>query len=52
MRLMTAVPLIFAVSLSAHALSLPEAIQGALNMHPEIRADINARLAAEETWRR
>lgn len=48
MRLIAAVPMIFAVSLSAHALSLPEAIQGALNMHPEIRADINARLAAEE----
>lgn len=48
MRLIAAVPLVFAVSLSAHALSLPEAMQSALNVHPEIRADINARLAAEE----
>src|SRR5690606_39963264 len=48
MRLIAAVPLVFAVSLSAHALSLPEAMQSALNVHPEIRADISARLAAEE----
>ena len=48
MRLIAAVPLVLAVSLSAHALSLPEAMQSALNVHPEIRADINARLAAEE----
>lgn len=48
MRLLAAVPLVFAVSFSAQALTLQQAMQNALNMHPEIRADINARLAAEE----
>lgn len=43
-----ALPLIFTLSLSAQAQTLSEAIQGALENHPEIQAGVNARLSVEE----
>lgn len=42
------IPLAMAVSLSAQSQTLPEAMQAALSVHPEIQAGINARLSAEE----
>jgi outer membrane protein, adhesin transport system len=39
---------VFSVSLSAQGQTLSEAMQSALDVHPEIRAGINARLAVEE----
>ncbi|KFJ89492.1 channel protein TolC [Pseudomonas sp. 1-7] len=41
-------PLAMAVSFAAHSQTLPEAMQAALNVHPEIQAAINARLSADE----
>jgi adhesin transport system outer membrane protein len=44
--LFTALPLAFAVSL-VQAQTLPEAMQSALEVHPEIQAGVNARVAAD-----
>ena len=44
-------PFAMAASLSVHAQTLPEAIQSALETHPEISGAINARLSAEENMR-
>ncbi|MGQ7958467.1 TolC family outer membrane protein [Pseudomonas sp. SP16.1] len=48
MRFTTVLPLVLAVSLSAHGQTLSEAMQSALDVHPEIRAGANARLSVEE----
>ena len=48
MRFLALVPLALAVSLAAHGQSLNEAMQSALEVHPEIQAGINARLSVEE----
>ena len=48
MRFFAALPLAFAISLSAQGQTLNEAMQNALNVHPEIQSGINARLAVEE----
>lgn len=44
-------PLALSVSLAAQAQSLPQAIQTALDTHPEIRANVSGRLAATEDLR-
>ncbi|WDY58195.1 TolC family outer membrane protein [Pseudomonas sp. PSKL.D1] len=44
--LFTALPLAFAASF-VHAQTLPEAMQAALEVHPEIQAGVNARVAAD-----
>ena len=44
--LFTALPLAFAASL-VQAQTLPEAMQNALDVHPEIQAGVNARVAAD-----
>ena len=41
-------PLIFTLSISAHAQTLDEAIRSALEYHPEIQAGVNARLSVDE----
>ena len=48
MRYLALVPLALAVSLAAHGQSLNEAMQSALEVHPEIQAGVNARLSVEE----
>jgi adhesin transport system outer membrane protein len=48
MRLFVLVPLALAVSLAAQGQSINEAMQSALEVHPEIQAGINARLSVEE----
>ncbi|NQD95847.1 TolC family protein, partial [Pseudomonas sp. CrR25] len=48
MRFLAVLPLVFAVSLSAHGQTLSEAMQSALDAHPEIQAGINARMSVEE----
>src|SRR5690606_24553487 len=48
MRFFALMPLAFAVSLSAQALTLNEAMQQAMDSHPQIQAGINARLSTEE----
>ncbi|MHA6492804.1 TolC family outer membrane protein [Pseudomonas borbori] len=48
MRFLVALPLALAVSLAAHGQTLNEAMQSALEVHPEVRAAINARLSVEE----
>ncbi|MDM8350411.1 TolC family outer membrane protein [Pseudomonas sp. sp1636] len=48
MRFSALLPLALAVSLSAHGQTLNEAMQSALEVHPEIQAGINARLSVEE----
>lgn len=48
MRFLALVPLALAVSLAAHGQTLNEAMQSALEVHPEIQAGINARLSVEE----
>lgn len=48
MRFSAIFPLALAVSLSAHGQTLSEAMQSALQVHPEIQAGINARLSVEE----
>ncbi|MCM2319900.1 MAG: TolC family outer membrane protein [Pseudomonas sp.] len=48
MRFSAAFPLALAVSLSAHGQTLSEAMQSALEVHPEIQAGIHARLSVEE----
>ena len=48
MRFFAALPLALAISVSAHGQTLTEAMQNALNVHPEIQSGINARLAVEE----
>ncbi len=47
MRFFALMPLAFAVSLSAQALTLNEAMQQAMDSHPQIQAGINARLSTE-----
>lgn len=44
--LFTAIPLAFAATF-AQAQTLPEAMQKALEVHPEIQAGVNARVAAD-----
>ncbi len=48
MRFPAVLPLVLAVSLSAHGQTLSEAMQSALDVHPEIQAGVNARLSVEE----
>lgn len=48
MRFIAALPLALAISVSAQAQTLTEAMQNALSVHPEIQSGINARLAVEE----
>lgn len=48
MRAFKILPLVMAVSVAAQAETLPEAMQSALQVHPEIQAASNARLSAEE----
>lgn len=48
MRFPAVLPLALALSLSAHGQTLSEAMQSALDAHPEIQAGINARLSVEE----
>ncbi|KAB0548547.1 TolC family outer membrane protein [Pseudomonas argentinensis] len=48
MRFIATLPLAFAISISAQAQTLTEAMQNALSVHPEIQSGINARLAVEE----
>ncbi|SFP00655.1 TolC family outer membrane protein [Pseudomonas borbori] len=48
MRFFALVPLAMAISLSATGQTLNEAMQSALEVHPEIQAGINARLSVEE----
>ncbi|MDP3816087.1 TolC family outer membrane protein [Pseudomonas sp.] len=48
MRFLVVLPLVLAVSLAAHGQSLNEAMQAALEVHPEIQAGINSRLSVEE----
>jgi len=48
MRFSAVFPLALAVSLSAHGQTLNEAMQSALEVHPEIQAGIHARLSVEE----
>lgn len=48
MRFFALVPLAMAISLSANGQTLNEAMQSALEVHPEIQAGINARLSVEE----
>ncbi|WP_137818898.1 TolC family outer membrane protein [Pseudomonas sp. 2FG] len=46
-RFFAVLPLALAVSLSSHAQSLPEAMQHALDVHPEVQAGVNSRLSAD-----
>ncbi|MDX1370194.1 TolC family outer membrane protein [Pseudomonas sp.] len=48
MRFLPLLPLALAISLSANGQTLNEAMQSALEVHPEIQAGINARLSVEE----
>ncbi|HSX90807.1 MAG TPA: TolC family outer membrane protein [Pseudomonas sp.] len=48
MRFFATLPLVLAVSLTAQGQTLNEAMQSALEVHPEVRAGINARLSVEE----
>ena len=48
MRFLAVLPLAFAVSLAAHGQTLTEAMQSALEAHPEVQAGIHARLSVEE----
>jgi adhesin transport system outer membrane protein len=48
MRLFSVLPLALAISFSVQAQTLSEAMQSALDVHPEVRAGVNARLAVEE----
>ena len=48
MRFLVLLPLALAISLSANGQTLNEAMQSALEVHPEIQAGINARLSVEE----
>ncbi|MDA7088790.1 TolC family outer membrane protein [Pseudomonas sp. SA3-5] len=48
MRFLAILPLALAISLSATGQTLNEAMQSALEVHPEIQAGINARLSVEE----
>lgn len=48
MRFLALLPLALAISLSANGQTLNEAMQSALEVHPEIQAGVNARLAVEE----
>ncbi|WP_412547841.1 TolC family outer membrane protein [Pseudomonas sp. PDM11] len=48
MRFIATLPLALAISVSAQAQTLTEAMQNALSVHPEIQSGINARLASEE----
>ena len=48
MRFLAVLPLAFAVSLAAQAQTLNEAMQSALEVHPEVQAGIHARLSVEE----
>ena len=43
MRFIAALPLALAISVSAQAQTLTEAMQNALSVHPEIQSGINAR---------
>ncbi|WP_137889350.1 TolC family outer membrane protein [Pseudomonas sp. 2FE] len=47
MRFFAVLPLALAVSLSTHAQSLSEAMQHALDVHPEVQAGVNSRLSAD-----
>lgn len=51
MRGLVALPLLLAVSVSVQGQTLSEAIQHALDVHPEIQSGVNARLAVEEDMR-
>jgi adhesin transport system outer membrane protein len=48
MRSLILLPLALAISLSANGQTLNEAMQSALEVHPEIQAGVNARLSVEE----
>lgn len=48
MRFLALFPLALAVSLAAHGQTINEAMQSALEVHPEIQAGIHARLSVEE----
>ncbi len=48
MRFLVLVPLTLAVSVAAHGQTLTEAMQSAIEVHPEIQAGINSRLSVEE----
>ncbi|WP_172152475.1 TolC family outer membrane protein [Pseudomonas tumuqii] len=48
MRFLALLPLALAISLSANGQTLNQAMQSALEVHPEIQAGINARLSVEE----
>lgn len=48
MRFLVVLPLTLAVSLAAHGQTLNEAMQAALEVHPEIQAGIHSRLSVEE----
>ncbi|MGH8352591.1 MAG: TolC family outer membrane protein [Pseudomonas sp.] len=46
-RFFAALPLALAISLQAHSESLPEAMQRALDVHPEVQAGVHSRLSAD-----
>lgn len=48
MRFLVLVPLALAVSVAAHGQTLSEAMQSAIEVHPEVQAGINSRLSVEE----
>ncbi|MFN3580444.1 MAG: TolC family outer membrane protein [Pseudomonas sp.] len=50
-RFFMLLPLTLSISLAAQANSLPEAIQQALEMHPEVQAEIHGRMAADRQLR-
>ncbi|VXC33001.1 Outer membrane protein, adhesin transport system [Pseudomonas sp. 8AS] len=48
MRFSVVLPFLFTCSVSAQAQTLSEALQSALDHHPEVQAGVNARLSVEE----
>lgn len=47
MRFFTALPLVLGASFQVQSQSLPEAMQEALDVHPEVQAAVNSRLSAD-----
>ncbi len=48
MRYLLLLPLAMSVSIATHAQTLPEAMQSALDVHPEVQSAVHGRMAAEE----
>jgi adhesin transport system outer membrane protein len=51
MRVLAALPFLLVAAVSAHGQTLAEAIQNALEVHPEIQSGVHARLAVEDDLR-